>query len=279
MPDIHPTSLVDPAAKLGEGVRIGPFCTVGADVVLGDGVSLMSHVTVDGHTRLGEKVTVFPFATIGLAPQHLGYRGEHTRTEIGARTVIREHVTIHRGTPIGVGTTRVGDDCLLMCVTHVAHDCQVGDRVIMANNAVLGGHVTVGEGAMVGGAAAVHQWVRIGRLAMVGGASAVGDDVIPFGSITGNRARLAGLNVIGLRRRGIDRAQIHRVRAAFRLLFHDDTATFELRLAEARERFSGDALVDELLAFIDGGAHRKLCRPVPPDDLDLGADDPMESAA
>jgi UDP-N-acetylglucosamine acyltransferase len=279
MPEIHPSSLVDPRARLGEGVRIGPFCTVGPDVALGDGVTLISHVTIDGHTRLGERVTVFPFATIGLPPQHLGYRGEPTRTEVGPRTVIREHVTIHRGTPIGTGVTTVGADCLLMCVTHIAHDCAIGDRVIFANNAVLGGHVTIGEAAVIGGAAAIHQWVRIGRQAMVGGASGVEGDVIPFGSVIGNRARLAGLNVIGLKRRGFDRAQIHRLRAAFRLLFRDETGTLETRLAEARQRFAGDALVEEVVGFMTAASHRPLCRVVPPDDLDLGAEDPVETAA
>jgi UDP-N-acetylglucosamine acyltransferase len=279
MPEIHPSSLVDPAARLGEGVRIGPFCTVGPDVTLGPGTVLMSHVVVDGHTTVGEGVMVHPFATIGLAPQHLGYRGEPTRTEIGARTVIREHVTIHRGTPIGTGVTKVGADCLLMCVTHIAHDCAIGDRVIFANNAVLGGHVTIGDNAVIGGAAAIHQWVRIGRQAMVGGASGVEGDVIPFGSVIGNRARLAGLNVIGLKRRGFDRAQIHRLRAAFRLMFRDETGTLDTRMAEARQRFAGDVLVEEVLAFMGAESHRPLCRVVAPDDLDLGAEDPVETAA
>ncbi len=279
MPEIHPSAIVDPAARLGEGVRIGPYCTVGPDVTLGDGTTLMSHVVIDGHTRLGEGVTVYPFATIGLAPQHLAYRGEPTRTEIGPRTMIREHVTIHRGTPVGTGVTTVGADCLLMCVTHIAHDCAIGDRVIFANNAVLGGHVVIGDAAVIGGAAAIHQWVRIGRAAMVGGASGVEGDVIPFGSVLGNRARLAGLNVIGLKRRGFDRAQIHRLRAAFRLLFRDETGTLETRIAEARQRFAGDVLVDEVLGFMTAEAHRPLCRAVAPDDLDLGAEDPVESAA
>ncbi len=279
MPEIHPSAIVDPSARLGEGVRIGPFCIVGPNVTLGAGTTLISHVVVEGHTELGEAVTVHPFATIGLAPQHLGYRGEPTRTEIGPRTVIREHVTIHRGTPIGTGVTKVGADCLLMCVTHIAHDCAIGDRVIFANNAVLGGHVTVGDNAVIGGAAAIHQWVRVGRQAMVGGASGVEGDVIPFGSVIGNRARLAGLNVIGLKRRGFDRAQIHRLRAAFKLLFRDEHGTLETRLAEARQRFAGDPLVEEVLAFMTAESHRPLCRAVPPDDLDLGAEEPVESAA
>lgn len=279
MAEIHPSAIVDPGATLGEGVRIGPYCTVGADVTLGAGTTLMSHVVIDGHTRIGEGVTVYPFATIGLPPQHLGYKGEPTRTEIGPRTVIREHVTIHRGTPVGTGITRVGADCLLMCVTHIAHDCAIADRVIFANNAVLGGHVIIGEAAFIGGAAAIHQWVRIGRQAMVGGTSGVEGDVIPFGLVMGNRARLTGLNVIGLKRRGFDRAQIHRLRAAFRLLFRDEQGTLEIRMAEARQRFAGDALVDEVLSFMAAAAHRPLCRAVAPDDLDLGADDPVESAA
>ena len=178
---------------------------------------------------------LFPFCTVGLAPQDLKYKGEPTRCEIGARTQIREHCTIHRGTVTGVGTTRVGADCLLMAVAHVAHDCQLGDHVIVANNAVMGGHVRIGDHAVIGGAAAIHQFVRIGRAAMIGGVSGVEGDVIPFGSVIGNRARLAGLNVIGLKRRGFDKAQIQTLRAAFRMLFRDE-GVFAQRLAQTRAR-------------------------------------------
>ncbi|HEY8290096.1 MAG TPA: acyl-ACP--UDP-N-acetylglucosamine O-acyltransferase, partial [Acetobacteraceae bacterium] len=212
---IHPTALVDRKATLGNGVRVGPFCTIGPDVVVEDGVQLVSHVVVDGHTRIGAGVVLFPFCTVGMAPQDLKYKNEPTRCEIGARTQIREHCTIHRGTVTGKGITRVGADCMLMAVAHVAHDCVLGDHVIVANNVVMGGHVSIADHVVIGGAAAIHQFVRIGRAAMIGGVSGVEGDVIPFGSVIGNRARLAGLNVIGLKRRGFDKSQIQRLHTAF----------------------------------------------------------------
>jgi UDP-N-acetylglucosamine acyltransferase len=268
---IHPTALVDPAARIGRDVRIGPWCQVGPDVTLGAGTQLMSHVVVDGRTSIGESVTVYPFCSIGLAPQDLKYRGEPTRTDIGARTQLREHCTIHRGTVTGTGVTRIGEDCLIMAVAHVAHDCDIGDGVIIANNVVMGGHVSIGRHAVIGGSAALHQFVRIGRGAMVGGVSGVEADVIPFGSVLGNRARLAGLNLIGLKRRGYDRAQVHRLRAAFRKLFAGN-GVFASRLAAVRQDFAQDALVVELLAFIDAPSERGLIRSqVEPDDV-RGAD-------
>lgn len=256
---IHPTALVAREAQIGHGVRIGPFCTVGRDVVLEDGVQLISHAVVEGSTRIGPGVVVYPFCTIGMAPQDLKYRGEPTGCEIGARTQIREHCTIHRGTMTGTGTTRVGADCMLMAVTHVAHDCAIGDQVIIANNVVMGGHVTIADNAVIGGASALHQFVRIGRGAMVGGASGVEGDVIPFGSVLGNRARLAGLNVIGLKRRGFEKAQILALREAFRTLFGQQ-GVFSQRLARARARYASDSLVAEILDFIDAPSHRGLIR-------------------
>jgi UDP-N-acetylglucosamine acyltransferase len=256
---IHPSAIVAPGAELGAGVSIGPYCTVGPDVVIGDGARLVSHVVVDGHTHIGAGVVLFPFCTVGLPPQDLKYNGEPTRCEIGARTQVREHCTIHRGTVTGKGVTRVGEDCLLMAVAHVAHDCSLGNNVIVANNAVMGGHVSIGDHAVIGGAAAIHQFVRIGRAAMIGGVSGVEADVIPFGSVIGNRARLAGLNVIGLKRRGFDKPQIMRLRSAFRTLFRPGDV-FTTRLTETRARFGMDPLVAEILAFIDGPSHRGLIR-------------------
>lgn len=258
-PAIDPRAAVAPGAQLGRGVVVGPWCSVGPDVVLADNVRLISHAVIDGHTHIGEGTTVYPFATVGLPPQDLKYKGEPTRTEIGARTVIREHVTIHRGTVTGTGITRVGAGCLLMAVVHVAHDCALGDGVVVANNVVMGGHVEIGDGAVIGGAAALHQFVRIGRGAMVGGVSGVEADVIPFGSVIGNRARLAGLNVIGLKRRGFDKQQINRLHTAFAFLFRHE-GVFKQRLAETRERFGEDPLIAEVLAFIDAPSHRGLIR-------------------
>jgi UDP-N-acetylglucosamine acyltransferase len=256
---IHPTAMVARGAEIGTGVRIGPWCTVGANVVIEDGTRLVSHVVVDGHTSIGPDAILFPFCTVGLEPQDLKYRGEPTRCTIGARTQIREHCTIHRGTATGRGITQVGEDCLIMAVAHIAHDCRVGDHVIVANNAVMGGHVSIGDHAVIGGAAALHQFVRIGRAAMIGGVSGVEADVIPFGSVIGNRARLAGLNVIGLKRRGFDKQQIGRLHAAFRTLFRRE-GVFKQRLEETRAAHGDDPLIAEVLAFIDAPSHRGLIR-------------------
>ncbi len=256
---VHPTAIVEPGAQLGQGVQIGPWCHVGPAVTIGDGARLMSHVVVDGETRIGEQAVLFPFCTVGLAPQDLKYKGEATRCEIGARTQVREHCSIHRGTVTGSGVTKIGSDCLLMAVVHVAHDCEIGDGVVIANNVVMGGHVSIGAGAVIGGAAALHQFVRIGRGAMVGGVSGVEADVIPFGSVIGNRARLSGMNVIGLRRRGVDRAGLHTLRTAMRRLF-GPVGVFSTRLADVRATYAEDPFVAEILAFIDAPSKRGLIR-------------------
>ncbi len=258
-PGVHPTALVAPGAQLAPDVQVGPFCTIGPDVVLEAGVRLVSHVVVDGHTVVGEGAVVYPFCTIGLPPQDLKYRGEPTETVIGPRTQLREHCTIHRGTVTGSGITRVGADCLLMAVVHVAHDCALGDGVIVANNVVMGGHVSIGDHAVIGGASALHQFVRIGRGAMVGGVSGVEADVVPFATVLGNRAVLSGLNLVGLKRRGVDRAGLHRVRAAFRALFVDGQGVFADRLQRVRD-MGDDPYVAEMLAFVEAPSRRGLIR-------------------
>jgi len=254
---IHPSAVVAPGAELGRGVRIGPFCMVGANAVLEDGVQLVSHAVVDGHTVIGADSKLYPFTSVGLEPQDLKYRGEPTRCVVGARTHIRENVTIHRGTATGRGITRVGDDCMLMAASHVAHDCDVGDRVIVANNAVMGGHVTIGDGAVIGGQSAIHQHARIGRGAMISGVTGVAADVVPFGLVFGNRGVLSGMNVVGLRRRGYDRTQIHRMRTVFRLLFAG-SGVFADRLGMARADHGHDPLIAELLDFITAPSDRGL---------------------
>jgi UDP-N-acetylglucosamine acyltransferase len=246
---IHPTALIAAGARIGEAVKIGPFCTVGPAVVLAEGVELVSHVAIAGTTTVGPGVKIFPFATVGLEPQDLKYKGEDTQTIIGARTIIREHCSIHRGTVTGSGITRIGADCLLMAVVHVAHDCEIGDGVIISNNVVLGGHVTLGERAVIGGSAALLQFVRVGAGAMVGGVTGVTADVIPYGFVFGPRARLAGLNIVGLRRRGLDKTELHRMRAAYKYLF-TGPGVFAERVAEAAHKFENDRYVAEMLAFI-----------------------------
>ncbi len=264
--EIHPAAIVAPGAVIGAGVRIGPWCSVGAGVTIGDGARLMSHVVVDGQTRIGGGAQLYPFCTVGLAPQDLKYRGEPTRCEIGARTVVRENVTIHRGTVTGSGVTRVGDDCLVMANAHVAHDCQIGNNVIIVNNVVMGGHVVIGDDARIMGAAALHQFVRIGRAAMVGGVCGVEADVIPYGSVMGNRARLVGLHWVWLKRSGLPAAEMHRLRRAFQMLYpgaRGGTGVFEQRLAQVREAFADDPRVAEIVAFIDAPSRRGLVRPAP----------------
>jgi UDP-N-acetylglucosamine acyltransferase len=258
---IHASSVIAPGAVIGPGCVIGPFCTIGPEAVLEEGVELLSHVVIEGQTRIGTGAKLSAYASVGLAPQDLKYKGEPTGVELGARTQLREHVTVHRGSVGGDGTTRVGADCLLMACSHIGHDCQLGERVILANNVMLGGHVRVGEQSFLGGGAAIHQMVRIGRQAMVGGLAGVTNDVPPFGNVFGLPARLVGLNVIGLRRRGFSRENLHALRSAFRLLFRDP-GTFAARLDAAAERFAGDALVEEVIAFLrSGDRKRELIRP------------------
>jgi UDP-N-acetylglucosamine acyltransferase len=246
---IHPSSIIASGASIGAGVKIGPFCTIGPDVVLENGAELVSHVAVEGRTRIGQGAKIFPFSTVGLAPQDLKYKGEDTETIIGARTQIREHCSIHRGTVTGTGVTRIGADCLLMAVVHVAHDCDIGDGVIISNNVVLGGHVTIGERAVIGGAAALLQFVRVGKGAMVGGVSGVPADVVPYSFVFGTRARQVGLNIVGLRRRGLDKGQLHRIRAAYKHIFHGE-GVFTARVAETASLYGDDPYVADMLEFI-----------------------------
>ena len=259
MPQIHPTAIVAPGASLADTAVIGPYATVGPDVVLADGVQVGAHAVLDGIARLSEGVQILPFASVGLPPQDLKYRGEPTRVEIGPRTIVREHATIHRGSVSGDGITRIGADCLIMCVAHVGHDCALEDRVILANNVMLGGHVHIGDTVFVGGGTAIHQSVRIGRQAVIGGMSGVERDVIPFGSCMGNRARLIGLNLVGLKRRGFGRDAINALRATYRALFLG-RGQFEERLAEVAASQDGQEQVAEVLAFIRAPSRRGLMR-------------------
>jgi UDP-N-acetylglucosamine acyltransferase len=262
MAAVHATAVVDTQAKLGKDVFVGPYCMVGPEVTLADGVVLHSHVVVAGRTRVGARTQVFPFASIGHAPQDLKYAGEPSELVVGEDNRIREQVTMNPGTEGGGMVTRVGDRCLFMVGAHVAHDCQIGNGVIMANNATLAGHVAVGDNAIIGGLSAVHQFVRIGRNAMIGGMSGVEHDVIPFGLVLGDRARLSGLNIVGLKRHGYSRDEIHRLQDAYRLLFAADRTLAE-RLTEARGRFTEEGPTGELLAFIAADSSRALCQPKP----------------
>ncbi|MGE0256598.1 MAG: acyl-ACP--UDP-N-acetylglucosamine O-acyltransferase [Alphaproteobacteria bacterium] len=263
MADIHPTAVVAAGARIGARVTVGPYCVIGPDVVLGDDVTLKSHVVVDGHTSIGEGSTVFPFASLGTQPQDLKFKGEPSRLEIGKRNSIREHATMNPGTAGGGMLTRTGDDCLLMIGIHVAHDCHLGNHVIMANNATLGGHVHIGDWAFIGGLAAIHQFVRIGAHAIVGGMSGVENDIIPYGSAFGDRARLRGLNLVGLQRRNFSRDDIHTLRTAYRLMFAQE-GTLAERLADVEELYRDNAVVMEIVEFIRGESSRSILQPKGP---------------
>ncbi len=260
MAKIHPTAIVQDGAKLGADVEVGPYCLVGAHVTLGDGVRLQSHVVIEGETEIGEACVIHPFANLGGPPQHSAHKGELTRLTIGARNTIREHVTMHTGTVSSRGVTMVGSDGLFMAGSHVAHDCIVGNNVVLANCATLGGHVQMADFVFMGGLAAAHQFSRIGRYSFIGGLAAVTKDVIPFGSVWGNHAHLEGLNLVGLRRRGFSREQVNHLRAAYRLLFADE-GTFQERLADVAETYAGSPEVMEIVSFIHADANRPLCLP------------------
>ena len=262
MTDIHPTAIVHGGAQLGADVQIGPFCVVGPRARLGDRVRLLANVIIDGNTELGDDCLVHPFACLGAPPQHLGHKGEDTRLVIGPRNQIREHVTMHAGTVFDQGLTLVGSDGLFMVGSHVAHDCIVGDRVVLANSAALGGHVKVADHVFVGGLAGIHQHSRIGRNAFIGANAMVNKDVIPFGSVWGNHAHLEGLNLVGLRRRGFQRETVNQLRAAYRLLFADE-GTFQERLEDTAETYAASPEVMEIVSFIRVDANRPLCLPKP----------------
>ena len=260
MTSIHATALIADGADIGSDVKVGPFCTVGPNVSLDDGVELVSHVVVDGITSIGANTKIFPFASIGLQPQDLKYGGEPSRLEIGCNNVIREQVTMNPGTEVGGMLTSIGNNCLFMVGAHVAHDCQVADNVILVNNATLGGHVKIDEWAILGGLSAIHQFVRIGRHAMIGGMSGIENDVIPYGSVIGNRARLQGLNVVGLKRRNFDRETIHALRNAYRLLFARE-GTMAERLEDVAEMMQDIEPVMEIVDFIRADSSRSICQP------------------
>ncbi|HIJ64291.1 MAG TPA: acyl-ACP--UDP-N-acetylglucosamine O-acyltransferase [Rhodospirillaceae bacterium] len=260
MADIHPTAVIAEGARIAEDAAIGPFCVIGPAVEIGAGVRLISHVVVDGITSIGDGTVVYPFASLGHRPQDLKYKGEPSRLVIGRRNQIREHVTMNPGTEGGGMVTRVGNDCLFMVGAHVAHDCTVGDNAILVNNATLAGHVVVGEYAVLGGLSAIHQFVRVGRHVMVGGMTGVENDVIPYATVTGNRAHLSGLNLVGLKRRGFSREDIHELRNAYRLLFAPE-GTMAERLEEVAIQFRDVAPVVEILDFIRADSSRAICQP------------------
>jgi UDP-N-acetylglucosamine acyltransferase len=259
MAGIHPSAVIADGAQIGADCSIGPFCVIGADVVLGDGVTLKSHVVVDGDTQIGAGTVVFPFSVIGEIPQDLKFAGEKTQLRIGARNRIREHVTINTGTAQGGGITRVGDDGLFMAGCHIAHDAQIGDRVIIVNNSAVAGHCVIEDDVIIGGLCGVHQWVRIGQGAIIGAVTMVTADVVPHGLVQGPRGVLDGLNLVGLKRKGVDRADITALRAAFQML-KDGEGNFQDRARKLGDE-SDSPYVQDMVRFILGPSDRNFLTP------------------
>jgi UDP-N-acetylglucosamine acyltransferase len=259
MTGIHPTAVIEDGAQIGEGCTVGAYSVIGPEVVLADGVELKSHVVVTGATTIGSETVVFPFSVIGEIPQDLKFRGEHSRLEIGARNRIREHVTINTGTEGGGGLTKIGDDGLYMAGCHIAHDAIIGDRVIVVNNSAVAGHCVLGNDVIIGGLSGVHQWVRVGQGAIIGAMSKVVHDVIPYGLVQTQNGRLDGLNLVGLKRRGVPRAEITALRAGFQMLAQGD-GTFLERARRLGEETESD-YVREIIEFILSDSDRSFLTP------------------
>jgi UDP-N-acetylglucosamine acyltransferase len=257
---IHPSAVVESGARLGADVEIGPFCHVGPAVSLGDGVKLVSHVAVAGWTTIGAGARIFPFASIGHEPQDLKYQGEKTRLVIGANCLIREGVTMNPGTAGGGGETVIGDDCVFLSNSHVGHDCRLEQGVLLSSNVMLAGHIKIGKFAILSGGSAVHQFVRIGAYAFLGGLTGVGEDLIPFGLAIGNRGWLAGINIVGMKRRGFAQDEIHAVRRAFKQLFSGD-GTLKSRIEQVAGEFGENEGVQQIVAFLREGGERSVLTP------------------
>ncbi|MDG2231747.1 MAG: acyl-ACP--UDP-N-acetylglucosamine O-acyltransferase [Paracoccaceae bacterium] len=256
---VHPSAIIEPGAALGEGCHIGPFCHVGAEVILGDQVTLKSHVVVSGKTDIGEETIVFPFSVLGEIPQDKKFKGEKTSLSIGSRNRIREHVTMNTGTTGGGGLTRVGDDGLFMAGCHVAHDVHIHNRVILVNNAAVAGHCVIEDDVIVGGLSGLHQFVRIGQGAIIGAVTMVTNDVIPHGLVQAPRGELHGLNLVGLKRRGVARADITALRAAFQMLAQGEGA-FQERAKRLGEETDSD-YVQQIVDFVTGASDRSFLTP------------------
>ena len=258
--NIHSTAIIEDGANIAKSAIIGPYCYIGSDVVIEDDVTLKTHIHIEGVTVIGSGTKIFPFTSLGTPPQDLKFSGEKSELIIGKNNVIREHVTMNPGTKHGNMKTIIGDNCLFMVATHVAHDCIVGNNVIMANNATIAGHVTVGDFAILGGLSGVHQFIRIGEHAVIGGMSGVESDVIPYGRVKGDRAFLAGLNLIGLERRGFSKSEIKQLQRAFNQLFGNE-GTFDQRIDMVSNDFSEDNLVLSIIDFAKEKTKFPLCQP------------------
>ncbi len=256
----HASSVIEDGAQIGSDVEIGPFCHIGPEVKIGDGSHIHSHVAITGNTSIGKRARIFPFASIGHEPQDLKYKGESNSLSIGDDCLIREGVTMNPGTVGDDSRTVIGNSCVFLAYAHVAHDCKIGNQVIFSNAVMLAGHCKVGDQVIIGGGAGVHQFCRIGNNAFIGGLAGVENDIIPFGMALGNRAYLGGLNLVGMKRLGVERESIHKVRKAYRDLF-----SAEMTIAESVEaidpEIAGDPIVASILKFIRDGEDRALCTP------------------
>lgn len=258
--DIHPTAVIAPTARLADDVRVGAYCVIGGEVTIGSSTILHSHVVVGGHTTIGSNNEIYPFAALGGTPQHTNYKGGESFLEIGNNNIIREQVTINTGMVEGVMTTQIGNNNHLYIGSHIAHDCVVGDGVIIANAVKLGGHVEIGDSVYLGGGVAVAPFVRIGKHAMIPGLTGVIADIIPFGRMPAMGLRICGINSIGMERRGFSKKQISTVYKAYKMLFMGE-GLFKDRLETVRETYGGDDTVGSIIAFIDEGGDRPLCHP------------------
>ncbi len=257
---IHNSSVIHKKAKIGKNVKIGPFCCIGENVQISDNVELISNVHIEGTTKIGSGTKIFPFASIGTDPQDLKFKGEKNSIEIGENNIIREYVTINPGTSGGGNKTTIGNNCLFMISSHIAHDCKVGNHVVIANNVPLGGHVTIEDSVVIGGNSAVQQFTRIGRLAMIGGMTGVLKDVIPFGLSFGNRNYLKGINLIGLRRRKYENKKIMELDKAYKKIFSSEN--LQENLSKINGEYKGNELVEEVIKFIEKDKRRPICTPL-----------------
>jgi len=257
----HHTSIISEKAVLGSNVTIGPYCIINENVKIGNNVNLKAHIYIDGNTTIDDNCTFFPYCSIGTSPQDLKYKGEISTLKIGKNNVFREYVTVNTGTEGGGLETVIGDNCLFMINAHVAHDCKIGNNVIMVNNASIAGHVILEDYAIMGALSGAHQFCRIGKHSMIGGLSGVDSDVIPYGTVIGNRAYLSGLNIIGLKRRGFSKDVIQDLRKAYGLLFSSQEGTLSDRVKEASEEFSDNEPIQEIVQFLKREKSRSICKP------------------
>ena len=261
MNNIHTTAIVSPKAKLGNNIYIGPYCIVNDNVEIGDGCKFIANVYIDGNTKIGKKCSFYPYSSIGTDPQDLKYNGEKSTLEIGNNNTFREYVTVNPGTSGGGLITSIGDNCLFMINCHIAHDCIIGNNVILVNNASLAGHVIIDDFAIIGALSGIHQFCRIGKHSMIGAMSGIDSDVIPYGTVVGNRAFLSGLNIIGLKRRGFSKSIIQDLKKAYGVLFISNEGTISERIKEVSEDFSKNEPVMEIVDFLTKEKSRSICKP------------------